>query len=332
MTAINLPFAASVTRRAPTSDELAGGYGCGDADLDLFNWMAWWLTGQVAGAIDAAGLTVDDTILLRLAQAIQSGKSTYAVASGTANAWTIAPNLAVPAYAAGLSLRVMAPATNTSTTVNANISGLGNRRIKKADGSDPAVGDLVLGRVYVTIDDGTNIRIVTTLPSEFADYSQNFVTIVDQKPVGTGGGSFVEGAWRTRDLNTVIADPKGLVSAGKVTLAANRITLAPGLWSVRAAAPAAGVNQNKARFYNMTATAVALVGTTENSTTAPSDEVTTWSLVEGIVNIATASQFELQHAGETAGYFGQGRPSSLAGVITDPEQYARVTVQLLKDN
>ncbi|WP_377838691.1 hypothetical protein [Bosea sp. UC22_33] len=168
MATTNLPFAASATKRAPDADELANGYGCGDADLQLFDWLAWWLTGQLAGAIDAGGQTVDDTDLLRLAKVIQSGKSTYAAATGSANAWTVAPTLAVPAYAAGRVLNIIAPATNTSTTVNMNVSGLGNRRIKKADGTDPAIGDLISGRVYATIDDGTNIRVLTTLPSEFS--------------------------------------------------------------------------------------------------------------------------------------------------------------------
>jgi len=166
MATITLPFAASATKRVPDGDELANGYGCGDADLQLFDWLAWWLTGQIGGAIDAGGLSVDDTLLTRLAHAIQSGKSNYAVATGTANAWTVAPNLAVPTYGSGRPLNIIAPATNTSTTVNMNVSGLGNRRIKKADGTDPAIGDLVSGKIYPTIDDGTNIRILTPLPSE----------------------------------------------------------------------------------------------------------------------------------------------------------------------
>lgn len=121
---------------------------------------------EILNAIVAGGLTPSGANLKQLAQAIQSGRSNYAVATGTANAWTVAPNLAVPAYGSGRPLNIIAPATNTSTTVNMNVSGLGNRRIKKADGTDPAIGDLVSGKIYPTIDDGTNIRILTPLPSE----------------------------------------------------------------------------------------------------------------------------------------------------------------------
>lgn len=120
---------------------------------------------EICAAIEAAGYTLDGALAVQLARTIQRGMN-YAVATGTANAWVVAPSFAVHAYAAGRVLNIIAPATNTSTTVNANISTLGNRRIKKRDGSDPAIGDLVSGTIYATIDDGTNIRILTPLPSE----------------------------------------------------------------------------------------------------------------------------------------------------------------------
>jgi hypothetical protein len=101
-----------------------------------------------------------------MAEAIQSGRWSWAVATGTANAWEIAPARALAAYAGGRVLWIKPPATNTSTTVNANVSALGNRRIKRRDGSDPAIGDLVAGSWYPTIDDGANICIVSPLPSE----------------------------------------------------------------------------------------------------------------------------------------------------------------------
>ena len=125
------------------------------------------LLAQLRGVV-RSGSSVSPTNLddLLLAKAMVSGHATYAVATGTANAWTVAPALAVPAYAAGRVLNIVAPATNTSTTVNMAVSGLASRRIKKSDGTDPAVGDLVSGKVYATIDDGTSIRILTLLPSD----------------------------------------------------------------------------------------------------------------------------------------------------------------------
>ena len=173
MAAINLPFAASATKRAPNAGELANGFPCGDADKELFDWLAWWKSGQIARAIAAGGLTIDDTDLDRLARAIQQGMNA-ATATGTANAWVVPLSLAPLAYAFGLSLDIIAPATNTSTTVNANVAGLGDRRIKKSDGTDPVPGDLVAGKVYQTIDDGTNVRVLNFLPSDLAAQKSPF--------------------------------------------------------------------------------------------------------------------------------------------------------------
>lgn len=118
------------------------------------------------GALDALDDGNVANLVRDFARSIQRGTFAYVVATGTANDWTVAPSPALAAYAAGRVLNIIAPATNTSTTVNANISTLGNRRIKKADGTDPAVGDLVSGKVYATIDDGTSIRILTPLFSD----------------------------------------------------------------------------------------------------------------------------------------------------------------------
>lgn len=72
MASIDFPFAASATRRRPTSDELANGYGCGDADLSLFDWLAWYFSGQINGVIEGAGLVTDDADLDQLLKAIRA--------------------------------------------------------------------------------------------------------------------------------------------------------------------------------------------------------------------------------------------------------------------
>jgi hypothetical protein len=138
---------------------------------------------EIVGAIEAAGFTPDGDDLGQLAQAIQQGLN-FAVATGTANAWVIELPLAPLAYRAGLSLDVVPPATNTSTTVNADVDGLGNRRIKKRDGTDPAIGDLVGGVAYPTLDDGTTIRIMAPLPSDIVGATQGRARIL------TASGSF----------------------------------------------------------------------------------------------------------------------------------------------
>ncbi|WP_100965368.1 hypothetical protein [Bosea sp. FBZP-16] len=121
---------------------------------------------EMLAIIEKAGFVPDPNDLTQLAQGIQSGALNFAVATGTANAWVVAPALAILAYKAGRVFWIKAPATNTSTTVNANLSGLGNRRIKKSNGSDPAVADLTSGRWYPVFDDGVNLCVTATLPSD----------------------------------------------------------------------------------------------------------------------------------------------------------------------
>lgn len=70
--------------------------------------------------------------------------------AGTANTHTVTMPLTPTAYTDGMILIYNAPATNTSTTVNVNVDSLGNKRIK-INGADPAVGQIVSGRVIVGI-------------------------------------------------------------------------------------------------------------------------------------------------------------------------------------
>jgi hypothetical protein len=133
----------------------------------LLNLLIANMRSVVTGS-GTAKSNLDDALLAR---AIQSGGMNWAAATGTANNWTIALNQALAAYRAGLPLQIKPPATNTSTTVVATIDGLASRPVKKADGTDPAIGDLVAGRWYPTFDDGTNIRVLATLPSDIAPVS-----------------------------------------------------------------------------------------------------------------------------------------------------------------
>ncbi|MEN5084249.1 hypothetical protein ABE438_17350 [Bosea sp. TWI1241] len=155
------------------------------------NYKAQFLT-----LFQASGIPIDDLDEM-LAYAVQSGRMNFAVAGGSANAWSIDPALAIPAYAAGRVLWVKAPGTNTSTTVYANTSGRGNRLVKKADGSDPVVGDLVAGRWYPTLDDGTAICVIAPLPSEIRAASFLTTRVI---VTATGGGTFVvpAGVYRIR--------------------------------------------------------------------------------------------------------------------------------------
>ena len=83
----------------------------------------------------------------------------------------------------------------------------------------------------------------------------SYAIIADQKAQNTQGGTFTSGAWRTRDLNTEIADPDGIVS-----ISANQFTLAAGSYLIRWGAGARLVDRHQTRLYDVTGTAEVGVG------------------------------------------------------------------------
>lgn len=117
----------------------------------------------------------------------------------------------------------------------------------------------------------------------------DYILIQDQKAPATNGGTFTSGAWRTRDLNTIVNN-----DGGHAALAANQITLQAGMYEVSASAPGYFVAQHQARLHNVT-DAISYLGSIEYAGGAAAGYVQSRSVVECKFNIATAKVFELQH-------------------------------------
>ena len=167
MAAIDLPFGASATRRAPSTSELSGGFTCGAADQRLFNWLHWWKTGQIDGVIERSGLATDDTDLLQLAKAVRSQAMNYRTVGGTTNALTITLDPAPTTYAdlVGVPLRVKIAATNTGA-VTVDVNALGTRSVLRRRGTALQTGDLVAGAIYELVYDGTAFRLLAIASAE----------------------------------------------------------------------------------------------------------------------------------------------------------------------
>tara|TARA_Y100000310_G_scaffold36243_1_gene34134 strand:- start:884 stop:1480 length:597 start_codon:yes stop_codon:yes gene_type:complete len=110
--------------------------------------------------------------------------------------------------------------------------------------------DLTLGASgdTITIPSGATITNSGTA-SGFGLFS-SYAIICDQKSAGTDGGTFTSGAWRTRDLNTEIADPDGIVS-----ISSNQFTLGAGSYLIKWSAVGARVAKHKSALYDVTGTA-----------------------------------------------------------------------------
>lgn len=138
-------------------------------------------------------------------------------------------------------------------------------------------------------DDGTLlVEVEMAVPAFYNAY----VCVRDKKAQHTGGGTFTQGAWRTRDINEEQAD-----SADICSIAANRITLAAGTYRCLISAPAFQVQQHQGRLYNITDASVILVGTSE--LTAAADGVTNRSFVKGRFTISAEKVLEIQHRCDT---------------------------------
>ncbi|SVB60040.1 uncharacterized protein METZ01_LOCUS212894, partial [marine metagenome] len=77
-----------------------------------------------------------------------------------------------------------------------------------ASGAPTRLGYGTSGDFLKTQGTGANPAWATAPGGLFASYA----IIADQKAQNTAGGTFTSGAWRTRDLNTEITDPDGIVS------------------------------------------------------------------------------------------------------------------------
>lgn len=186
--------------------------------------------------------------------------------------------------------------SNPMTTKGDVIVGdTGGSPIRKAVGSDGQV---------LTADAASTGGTKWSTPSGGGS-SLDYILIQDQKSASTGGGTFTSGAWRTRDLNTIVADP-----GSHASVSSNQITLQAGTYRVTAKCPASYVQRHQARLYNITDSAVLAIGTTESTDNGTGTLTTTSSMIFGRFTISSAKVLEVQHqcgvtrANEGYGNFG----------------------------
>ena len=151
----------------------------------------------------------------------------------------------------------------------------------------------------------------------------DFVIYVDEKATSTSGGTFTSGAWRTRDLNTVVYSRQ--TGSDWASLASNVITLQPGSYFVEALAPAFRVNTHQIRFQNTADGTTAILGTSEFSSSV-ADYFSTNSYLTGEVTITAQKTFEVQHYGAiTKAKNGLGNSVSFS-----PSHFATIKIVKLK--
>ena len=189
--------------------------------------------------------------------------------------------------------------------LNGSSSGFTEINAPAAAGSNTITLPTSNGSANQTLKNGSTAGTL-----EFVTH-RGFVTyaiICDEKTDGTNGGTFTSGAWQTRDLNTEIADPDGIVS-----ISSNQFTLGAGTYLIEASAPAHDCNRHQTRIYNATDSSVVQYGMGELLGTG--DTVSSTSLVVGRTTITASKAFEIQHRCQSSkSNLGFGGASSFGGV------------------
>jgi hypothetical protein len=139
-----------------------------------------------------------------------------------------------------------------------------------------------------------------------------YVLVEDQKSSGTAAGTFTSGAWRTRTLNTLVADTGSIAS-----LASNRVTLPQGTYRCYISAPAAQVDNHQLRLQNITAGTTLLTGTSEYSGDIAGNAQTR-SIIAGRFTLGASSALEVQHQCKTTStHAGTGAMGAAASFGTE---------------
>jgi len=120
----------------------------------------------------------------------------------------------------------------------------------------------------------------------------SYAVICDEKAYNVDGGTFTSGDWRTRDLNTEITDPDGIVS-----ISSNQFTLGAGNYLIEWSAPGYQIQRHVARLQNITSGTADGLGTSmyTNDTVA----VVTRSQGCARVTLTGSTTYEIQHRAET---------------------------------
>ncbi|MBF0139786.1 MAG: hypothetical protein HQL74_05850 [Magnetococcales bacterium] len=113
--------------------------------------------GPLSQKVDGDTLVVDTTAHKIKVVPVAIAQKLYAVDGGSTNALTVNPTPAWSAYAAGQFLWVKVANTNTGAAT-INVSGLGVKSIKNADGSDLGANLLYGGGIHMLCYNGTHFQ------------------------------------------------------------------------------------------------------------------------------------------------------------------------------
>ena len=117
----------------------------------------------------------------------------------------------------------------------------------------------------------------------------SYAIIADQKSQDSDAGSSTGGTWHTRDLNTELADPDGIVS-----ISSNQFTLQAGSYFIEASAPSYQPSRHRLKLYQTSGSA-ANVAFGGNEFLNSSVAVQNRASLSCRITISTATTYEIRH-------------------------------------
>lgn len=115
--------------------------------------------------------------------------------------------------------------------------------------------------------------------------------ICDEKLFNEDGGTFLNGEFKLRDLNTELFDPDGIVS-----ITDNTFTLSAGIYVINWRCPAFDVDRHVTQLYNQTSSSTVALGSVGYSASGAQD----WSFGSARVTITGDTVFRIEHQAQTS--------------------------------
>ena len=197
---------------------------------------------------------------------------------------------------------------------------------KMAGGTDGQIITYDASGDPVAVGPGTDGQVLTSTgagsPPAFEDAAGGLFSawahVFELQSGGTAGGTFTNGAMRTRVLNGE-SDPSNIVS-----LSSNQFTLAAGNYLIVWSAPAYRTNQHVSVLYNATGTAIEARGSAEYSE-GGIDQAQTRSVGYARVSPSGSTAYEIQHQ------TGVTRDNNGFGKGMGGQTYIFTSVQIFKE-
>lgn len=183
------------------------------------------------------------------------------------------------------------PAGVTPNTLGIDLSGT-------LVGTEPALNFIPGTGVSLTVTDnpGSN-RVDATIAAVAGSGGWDYLIYQDQKTSGTTGGTFTSGAWRTRTINTEVAD-----NGNHGTLASNQVTLQAGTYLVHVVGNARQVDRHAMRIQDVTNNVTKCSGM--GYTAGAGDSTDQPAHLVDIFTLSGSAAIEVQHQAQTTGTFG----------------------------